>query len=86
MRSILPSVGLMVVALLAGNARAAAAVDEFCDPSFQNCRTPLITLINNERVGACRHLPSISAKRCASKGVNTLRRRARSMASPSRSQ
>ncbi|MDQ3346833.1 MAG: phospholipase D-like domain-containing protein [Acidobacteriota bacterium] len=51
MRSILPSVGLMVVALLAGNARAAAAVDEFCDPSFQNCRTPLITLINNERVG-----------------------------------
>lgn len=51
MRSILPSVSLMVVALLAGNARAAAAVDELCDPSFRNCRTPLLALIDKEVVG-----------------------------------
>jgi hypothetical protein len=26
-------------------------VDELCDPAFQNCRIPLIDLINNEKVG-----------------------------------
>ncbi len=29
----------------------AAAADRFCDPSFEDCRAPLLTLIANERVG-----------------------------------
>jgi phosphatidylserine/phosphatidylglycerophosphate/cardiolipin synthase-like enzyme len=40
----------VVAAVLCSSARAAAA-DRLCDPSFQNCRTPLLTLIQNERVG-----------------------------------
>ena len=28
-----------------------AAADRLCDPSFQNCRTPLLALIANERIG-----------------------------------
>src|SRR5688572_3545042 len=32
-------------------AAPATAADRLCDSSFQDCRTPLITLIRNERVG-----------------------------------
>ena len=28
-----------------------AAADRFCDPSFEDCRAPLLTLIANERIG-----------------------------------
>ena len=38
--------------LLAGlSAARAAASDRFCDPSFEDCRAPLLALIANERVG-----------------------------------
>jgi phosphatidylserine/phosphatidylglycerophosphate/cardiolipin synthase-like enzyme len=40
----------LAAAALCSPARAAAA-DRLCDASFQNCRTPLITLIKNERIG-----------------------------------
>jgi phosphatidylserine/phosphatidylglycerophosphate/cardiolipin synthase-like enzyme len=32
-------------------ARPAAAVDRLCDPAFENCRTPLLDLINKETQG-----------------------------------
>ena len=43
---------LLVAVLLAtlGASRATAS-DRFCDPSFQDCRAPLLSLIANERVG-----------------------------------
>jgi hypothetical protein len=41
---------LVLFALAAPGARASAD-DVLCDPSFQNCRTPLLTLIENETVG-----------------------------------
>jgi len=49
-------VGVVLAGLLVlGDARPASAqaasVDELCDPAFQNCRVPLIDLINNEKVG-----------------------------------
>ncbi len=31
--------------------RPSAAADRFCDPSFEDCRAPLLNLIANERVG-----------------------------------
>src|SRR5215831_12401357 len=40
---------LIVVATLAWAAPAAA--ETLCDPSWQDCRTPLLNLINNETVG-----------------------------------
>jgi hypothetical protein len=36
------------ICLLTGTT-AAAAAESLCDPSFQNCRTPLLSLITNER-------------------------------------
>ena len=54
---------LMIGIVLAADAQRVAAqtcnrppaqttpVDELCDPAFQNCRIPLIDLINNEKVG-----------------------------------
>ena len=44
----LPFVVLLALLLPATSARAA---DRLCDSSFQDCRTPLLTLIKNERVG-----------------------------------
>jgi len=42
----------LVVALLAAvPATRSAAADRFCDPSYEDCRAPLLTLIANERVG-----------------------------------
>jgi len=31
--------------------RRAAAAETLCDSSFTNCRTPLLTLIDNEKIG-----------------------------------
>ncbi len=45
-RSLLAGVVLVVLA-----GRPAAAAERLCDPSFENCRTPLIDLINAETVG-----------------------------------
>src|SRR5262245_47641731 len=43
---------LLVAVLFVGlPATRSAAADRFCDPSFQDCRAPLLTLIANERVG-----------------------------------
>ena len=48
-------VGLMLAAcsaiLAAGAASPARAAESLCDPAFQDCRTPLLNLINNETVG-----------------------------------
>lgn len=41
----------VAVAVLASSPAGARAADRFCDASFQNCRTPLLNLINAERVG-----------------------------------
>jgi phosphatidylserine/phosphatidylglycerophosphate/cardiolipin synthase-like enzyme len=41
---------LLAIGLAAPGARASAD-DVLCDSSFQNCRTPLLTLIENETVG-----------------------------------
>jgi phosphatidylserine/phosphatidylglycerophosphate/cardiolipin synthase-like enzyme len=41
---------VLAVAAVCGPAHATAA-ERLCDASFENCRTPLITLIKNERVG-----------------------------------
>jgi phosphatidylserine/phosphatidylglycerophosphate/cardiolipin synthase-like enzyme len=50
MTRVAPAFFLLFV--LAGSAAApAAAADRLCDTSFQNCRTPLLDLIKNERVG-----------------------------------
>ena len=42
---------LLVVLLAAFSATRSTATDRFCDPSFEDCRAPLLTLIANERVG-----------------------------------
>lgn len=43
---------LVVAVLVVGSsATRAAAADRFCDPSFEDCRSPLLSLIANERVG-----------------------------------
>jgi phosphatidylserine/phosphatidylglycerophosphate/cardiolipin synthase-like enzyme len=39
---------LLVLILLGSRA---AALDRLCDPAYENCRTPLLALIDNERVG-----------------------------------
>ncbi|HZR26266.1 MAG TPA: hypothetical protein VFA59_21905, partial [Vicinamibacterales bacterium] len=39
-----------MIATLLGTAVPAAA-ETLCDPSWQDCRTPLLNLINNETVG-----------------------------------
>lgn len=41
-------VAAALLPLLLAAARPAAALDELCDPSFQNCRTKLLSLIDNE--------------------------------------
>ncbi len=43
---------VLIACLFAGGAAApASAAERLCDPSFQNCRTPLLDLIKNERAG-----------------------------------
>lgn len=49
--SVFRRVILLVVALVGLGAHTSGAADRFCDPSFEDCRTPLLTLIANERVG-----------------------------------
>ena len=45
-------VAALLVAMATGSAvTPAAASDRLCDASFENCRTPLLDLIRNERVG-----------------------------------
>jgi phosphatidylserine/phosphatidylglycerophosphate/cardiolipin synthase-like enzyme len=39
------------LALVAGVAPAAAAADRLCDASYEDCRTPLLSLIHNEQIG-----------------------------------
>lgn len=41
----------VLASLVAGMPRSAEAAENLCDVAFQNCRTPLIDLINNEKVG-----------------------------------
>ena len=41
----------VVAAALILTPRSAAAFDRLCDPSFENCRTPLLDLINHETHG-----------------------------------
>jgi len=41
----------LAIALIGLSATRSAAADSFCDPSVQDCRAPLLTLIANERVG-----------------------------------
>ena len=49
-RSILRA-SLLAALLVCLCATHSAASDRFCDPSFEDCRAPLLTLIANERVG-----------------------------------
>jgi phosphatidylserine/phosphatidylglycerophosphate/cardiolipin synthase-like enzyme len=42
---------LLTAALLLAAAARTSAFERLCDPSFENCRTPLIDLIRNETVG-----------------------------------
>ena len=42
---------LLAVALVCVGASPSVASDRFCDPSVEDCRAPLLTLIANERVG-----------------------------------
>ena len=52
MRSLVSTVFVPLVVVLATlTPGRAAAADYFCDPAYQNCRIPLITLIENETVG-----------------------------------
>ena len=46
MRFLSPLLGALLM-----TARPAAALDRLCDPAFENCRTPLLDLINNETQG-----------------------------------
>src|SRR4051812_3901985 len=39
---------ILCVALLLLGAQRAAALDQLCDSAFENCRTPLLNLINAE--------------------------------------
>jgi len=41
---------LLVAAAVAGAARPARASDQLCDPAVSDCRAPILTLIQNERV------------------------------------
>ncbi|HEX6975823.1 MAG TPA: phospholipase D-like domain-containing protein [Vicinamibacterales bacterium] len=50
-RRLLWQAPLLALALVCIPARKAAASDRYCDPSFQDCRAPLLTLIANEKVG-----------------------------------
>src|SRR4051794_28737322 len=43
-------VALMFVLAAAAAARPAAGSERLCDPAFEDCRTPLLNLIKNERV------------------------------------
>jgi len=49
--SALLRLGAVLIFISTAPARHAAAYDRLCDPSFENCRIPLIELIRNERVG-----------------------------------
>ena len=51
MKKLLRIATCLVVVLLGPTAARASADDVLCDSSFQNCRTPLLTLIENETVG-----------------------------------
>src|SRR5215210_5124817 len=51
MRSLLMRAAGLALVLFVCSARPAAAVDELCDPSYQDCRARLIGLINSEQVG-----------------------------------
>ena len=42
---------LTIVLCWCVSSRSAAAFDRLCDPSFENCRTPLLDLINRETQG-----------------------------------
>lgn len=42
---------LLAVLVVSLTSARAAAADRFCDPSFEDCRAPLLSLIANERVG-----------------------------------
>ncbi|MBI2221872.1 MAG: hypothetical protein HYU53_11785 [Acidobacteria bacterium] len=42
---------LFLLLVFASGARPAEAADRLCDPSFEDCRTPLIQLIRNETAG-----------------------------------
>jgi phosphatidylserine/phosphatidylglycerophosphate/cardiolipin synthase-like enzyme len=45
------AVSVCAAALVGVFSANAAALERFCDPSFEDCRTPLLGLINNERIG-----------------------------------
>ncbi len=52
-RRVVGSISIVVIGVwlvLAGTTRAAMA-ETLCDPAYQDCRTPLLNLINNENVG-----------------------------------
>jgi phosphatidylserine/phosphatidylglycerophosphate/cardiolipin synthase-like enzyme len=51
MRSVARVAALLAAIAAGSTATPATASDRLCDASFQNCRTPLIDLIRNERVG-----------------------------------
>src|SRR5436190_1148895 len=42
---------LLAVAVACLRSTPTFALDKFCDPSFEDCRAPLLTLIANEKVG-----------------------------------
>ena len=42
---------VLAAALVCSLPSRAVAVERFCDPSFEDCRTPLLNLIANERIG-----------------------------------
>src|SRR5919199_6212816 len=50
-RGVTRAVVLSTVTILCATARPAAALDRLCDPSFENCRTVLLDLINKETQG-----------------------------------
>jgi hypothetical protein len=45
----LPAVACLLAAAL--TPRSATALERFCDPAFEDCRAPLIDLIDRETVG-----------------------------------
>lgn len=51
-RRLLRGLCVSVLSMAIGSATAVAStIQRLCDPSFQNCRTELLTLIDNEHVG-----------------------------------
>ena len=42
---------VLAVAVVCLRSSPSFALDKFCDPSFEDCRAPLLTLIANERIG-----------------------------------